>query len=157
MDANTRLIAISGSLLGIAVCVAIFVVSGMLGVLIQQRHREIALLRAIAATPRQIRRLIGAETLVLTVLGTIIGIGPGMWLAEVIIDGMRGQALLPATFHSSAGPIPALAALGGALLIARGATAIAGRRGRRCGPSRPSPTRPCRACDSARSASCSGS
>ena len=91
---NTRLIAISGSLLGIAICVAIFVISGMLGVLIQQRHREIALLRAIAATPRQIRHLIGAETLVLTLLGTIIGIRPGMCLAEVIIDGMRGQALL---------------------------------------------------------------
>ena len=134
VDANTRLIAISGSLLGIAVCVAIFVVSGMLGVLIQQRHREIALLRAIAATPRQIRRLIGAETLVLTVLGTIIGIRPGMWLAEVIIDGMRGQACSPPPSTARpdrSRPWPPSA---GPCLIARGATAIAGRRASKVRP-----------------------
>jgi putative ABC transport system permease protein len=134
VDANTRLIAISGSLLGIAVAVAIFVVAGMLSVLVQQRHREIALLRAIAATPRQIRRMIGTETLVITMVGTLLGIWPGLRLAETIIAGMRDQDLLPGTFHSVAGPVPVLAAVAEALLIAQGATWIAGRRASRVRP-----------------------
>jgi RND superfamily putative drug exporter len=41
---------------------------------VQQRHREIALLRAVAATPRQVRRAIKWETLTVVSVGAAIGV-----------------------------------------------------------------------------------
>ena len=62
------LVAISGSFGGYAMLAAIFVVASMLALTIEQRRREFALLRAIAATPKQIRKLIGSETTVVSVV-----------------------------------------------------------------------------------------
>src|SRR4051794_23554345 len=53
-DARTTLIAVTASFGGLALFIAMFVVSSTMGLSIQQRVREIALLRAVAATPRQI-------------------------------------------------------------------------------------------------------
>ena len=55
------LIAVTASFGGLALFIAIFVVASTMGLSIQQREREIALLRAVAATPRQIRRMIAWE------------------------------------------------------------------------------------------------
>src|SRR3954468_21900115 len=52
------LIAIFGALGGIAGAVALFVVAGTFALAIAQRRRETAVLRALGATPRQVRRLI---------------------------------------------------------------------------------------------------
>ena len=62
--ARTKLISMGGAIGGTALLVAILVVVGTFALSIQQRQRELALLRAIAATPRQIRRLLGREALV---------------------------------------------------------------------------------------------
>src|SRR5262249_12831968 len=57
---NTRqtLIPVTAAFGGLALFIAMFVVASTLGLSIQQREREIALLRAVAATPGQIRRMI---------------------------------------------------------------------------------------------------
>src|SRR3954447_26096658 len=55
------LIAIFGAMGGIAGAVALFVVAGTFALAIAQRRRETAVLRALGATPRQVRRLIAGE------------------------------------------------------------------------------------------------
>src|SRR3954469_1149380 len=60
-EARTTLIAVTAAFGGLALFIAIFVVASTMGLSIQQRVREIALLRAVAATPRQIRRMIAWE------------------------------------------------------------------------------------------------
>ena len=50
-DASIRLVAISGSLGGIGMFVAVLVIAGMLSLFVRQRQREIGLLRAMGATP----------------------------------------------------------------------------------------------------------
>src|SRR5450755_4691219 len=52
------MIPVTAAFGGLAMFIAMFVVASTLGLSIQQREREIALLRAVAATPGQIRRLI---------------------------------------------------------------------------------------------------
>ena len=52
------LIAIFGVMGGIAGAVALFVVAGTFALAIAQRRRETAVLRALGATPRQVRRLL---------------------------------------------------------------------------------------------------
>src|SRR4051794_10456932 len=60
------LIAISGTMGGIAGAVALFVVAGTFSLAIAQRARETAVLRALGATPHQVRRLIAGEALIVS-------------------------------------------------------------------------------------------
>ena len=64
--AETRqtLLAMSGSVGGLAMMVAVFVVAGTFALAVQQRHREIGLLRAVAGTPGQVRRMLAGEAMV---------------------------------------------------------------------------------------------
>src|SRR5262249_17739436 len=58
---RTTLIPVTAAFGGLAMFIAIFVVASTMGLSIQQREREIALLRAVAATPGQVRRMIAWE------------------------------------------------------------------------------------------------
>src|SRR4051794_8332630 len=73
-QARTTLIAVTASFGGMALFIAIFVVAGTMGLSIQQREREIALLRAVAATPGQIRRMIAWEAAIVGLVGSAAGI-----------------------------------------------------------------------------------
>ncbi|WP_329132062.1 ABC transporter permease [Streptomyces sp. NBC_01476] len=59
--AREMLTAIGGSFGGVATATAVFVVMGTVALAVGQRGREIALLRAVGATPRQIRRTVATE------------------------------------------------------------------------------------------------
>ncbi len=102
-ESSIRLIAISGSLGGIALFVAALVLAGMITLFVQQRQREIALLRAIGATPRQVRRLLARETVMVTLLGALVG-----RLARVLARwtpgrGDAGQGSAPRDLRDRAG------------------------------------------------------
>ena len=77
-QARTKLIAVTASFGGLALFIAMFVVAGTMGLSIQQREREIALLRAVAATPGQIRRMIAWEATIVALIGSAAGIWPGV-------------------------------------------------------------------------------
>src|ERR671915_206410 len=62
-----------GAIGGTSLLVAVLVVVGTFALTLQQRQRELALLRAIAATPRQIRGLIGREALVVALVAGLLG------------------------------------------------------------------------------------
>ena len=72
-QARTTLIAVTASFGGLALFIAIFVVASTMGLSIQQREREIALLRAVAATPGQIRRMIAWEAAIVGLVGSAVG------------------------------------------------------------------------------------
>ena len=133
-ESSIRLIAISGSLGGIALFVAALVLAGMITLFVQQRQREIALLRAIGATPRQVRRLLARETVTVTLLGALVGIWPGYWLAGLLANAMQDKGLLPGTFEIQTGIWPPVAAVVAVLIVSRVAAYIAGRRAGRVRP-----------------------
>jgi len=64
-DGREFVIAVSSVFGGATLLIAILVIAGTVGLSVKQRHRDIALLRAIAATPRQVRRLVIREAVVL--------------------------------------------------------------------------------------------
>src|SRR3954454_23413660 len=76
-EARITLIPVTAAFTGLALFIAMFVVTSTMGLSIQQREREIALLRAVAATPRQIRRLIGWEAALVGLIGSAAGVWPG--------------------------------------------------------------------------------
>src|SRR4051812_9003538 len=69
----TQLSALFGTTASIAFFVGIFVVGGTYAFSVDQRRRELALLRAVGATPRQVRRLIVSETLLVSVAASAVG------------------------------------------------------------------------------------
>ena len=81
-QARTKLIAVTASFGGLALFIAMFVVAGTMGLSIQQREREIALLRAVAATPGQIRRMIAWEAAIVALWAQRPESGPGPSSAE---------------------------------------------------------------------------
>jgi putative ABC transport system permease protein len=106
------LIAIFGALGGIAGAVALFVVAGTFALAIAQRRRETAVLRALGATPRQIRRLIAGEALLVSLIAGALGVVAGRPFANLIVDGLSDRGEVGPAFAPAHSIVPLLAALG---------------------------------------------
>jgi len=66
--------------------VAVLGVASPLSLAVQQRHRELALLRAVGATPRQVRRMILVEAVLLSLVATALATLPSSYLGRWIFD-----------------------------------------------------------------------
>src|SRR4051794_13551983 len=131
---RVTLIAVTASFGGLALFIAIFVVASTMGLSIQQRQREIALLRAVAATPGQIRRMITWEALVVGLVGSALGVWPGAVLGHKLADALVRHGIAPPNLTVSAGWMPIAAAIGGGVIAALLAVRAAGRRAARVPP-----------------------
>lgn len=113
---------------GTSLLVAVLVVVGTFALSVQQRHRELALLRAIAATPGQIRKLLGREALIVGaaagVLGSLAGLPLGGWLYHRFVE----LGAVPPTLERTVSVFPLFAAVGATLLGAWAAAQISARR-----------------------------
>ncbi|MEV6673965.1 FtsX-like permease family protein [Streptomyces sp. NPDC051162] len=118
LQGGEDLVALAGAVGGLVVLVAVFVVAGTVSLTAQQRSRELALLRAIGTTPRQLRRMLLGETLMVMVLAAAAAwpAGPvvGRWLYDTLVD----SGMIAETVEFSQGWIPALPAYGALLLTA---------------------------------------
>ncbi|GGW20544.1 ABC transporter permease [Streptomyces capoamus] len=132
--ARTRLVSMGGAMGGTSLLVAVLVVVGTFALTVQQRHRELALLRAIAATSGQIRRLLGREALIVGAaagtVGALLGLPLGGWLHSRFV----ALGAIPDTLEHTVGVFPPLAALAVTLLGAWAAARIASRRVARIRP-----------------------
>src|SRR3954451_14902789 len=132
--ARITLIPVTAAFTGLALFIAMFVVTSTMGLSIQQREREIALLRAVAATPGQVRRLIGWEAAIVGLVGSAAGVWPGMLLGERLGDALVRHGIVPSSFTVDADWIPAAGAIAGGVAIALLAVLAAGRRAARVRP-----------------------
>ncbi|WP_345718838.1 ABC transporter permease [Kineosporia mesophila] len=108
--ARTLLVALSGSMSGITLILVGFIVAGALGVSIDNQRRELALLRAVGATPRQIRRLAAGQACVAAGLALVPGIPLGYLLADQARRLLVRLDLLPEGLPLTFSPLPALGA-----------------------------------------------
>jgi putative ABC transport system permease protein len=133
-QARTTLIAVTASFGGLALFIAMFVVASTMGLSIQQREREIALLRAVAATPGQVRRMIMWEAAIVGLVGSALGIWPGAMLGRALADGLVDHGIAPPNLTVTAGWLPIAAAVGGGVVAALLAVLGASRRAARVPP-----------------------
>jgi putative ABC transport system permease protein len=134
LAAKTTLIAVTASFGGLALFIAIFVVMSTMGLSIQQREREIALLRAVAGTPGQIRRMIAWEAAIVGLVGSLAGLWPGAMLGEALSRGLIRHDIAPPNLTVSAGWLPIAAAVAGGVLAALLAVLGTARRAARVSP-----------------------
>jgi putative ABC transport system permease protein len=117
---------------GVSIFVGAFIIQNTFRIIIAQRTRELALLRAIGATARQVRTLVIIEALIVGIIGSIVGIAFGFLLALGIRSLMNAVGLgipasalvlLPRTVIVGMA-VGVLLTLGSALLPARKASRI---------------------------------
>ncbi|MET7862848.1 ABC transporter permease [Micromonospora taraxaci] len=93
---------------------------------IARQSRDIALVRAVGATPGRVRRAVAAQAAMVAVPATMLGVPLGALLARAWLTGLTGHGVIPpgVTFHPSAAALPAAlgitvgASLLGALIAA---------------------------------------
>ncbi len=118
---------------GISLVVGSFLIVNTFSILVAQRSRELALLRALGASQRQVVRSVQFESFVLGVLGSTVGLGLGVLLAMAMkavfanfgLD-LSGQPLVfaPRTIAAAYG-VGVLVTMAAAYLPARRTTRIA--------------------------------
>ncbi len=78
----------------IALFVSIFIIANTFNIVMSQRVRELGLLRAVGATPKQVRRAVLGEALIVGALASALGILVGLGLAyglEAALNGIGAE------------------------------------------------------------------
>jgi putative ABC transport system permease protein len=109
--ARARLVVLALAFAGTAMMIALLVIASTLALSIQQRRRELALLRAVGASRRQLHRMVGAEILLVAGSAAILGAGPGIMVAYLLRSVFATGGVLPADFGLALSPLPAVAAV----------------------------------------------
>ena len=84
----------------ILVLLALAIVTALLGILntlalsVFERTREIGLLRAVGMTRRQVRSMIRLEAVVISVYGTILGLGLGLIYGWAVLRALREEGFV---------------------------------------------------------------
>ncbi|MFF3013820.1 FtsX-like permease family protein [Streptomyces sp. NPDC057939] len=128
------LMVIAGAFGEISVLVAFFVVVNALGFAIRQQHRELALLRTIAATPRQARRLVRGQVVAATLLMTVPGWVAGAGAARIVLTELQRRGMAASGLRVPGTPVPMLIALVAVLAVGLAASAVAASRISRIAP-----------------------
>jgi len=85
------LAAVSGPLMTV---IAMFIVASTLGLAVQLRRRQIALLRAVGAAPRQLRRLVLRQTLLVAIPAACLGLLPTEAAGRQLLSAMADHGLV---------------------------------------------------------------
>ena len=81
---------------GVALLVGSFLIVNTFGILVAQRSKELALMRALGASRRQVFGGVVIEALVVGFIGSVLGIGVGVTMAFVaVVASMLGSEPAP--------------------------------------------------------------
>jgi putative ABC transport system permease protein len=81
------------ALLLFAVLIAVFGIANTLGLSIIERTRELGLMRAVGMTRRQVRSLVRWESVIIALLGAILGIVIGIGFGWVIVNALSSEGI----------------------------------------------------------------
>jgi putative ABC transport system permease protein len=133
-EAVTALNALFGTAGGVAGFVSVFVVASTFAFTVAQRRREFGLLRTAGATPGQIRRLVGAEALLVGAAASAAGCVLGAYAAPHLAAWVVRAGLAPGWFAIGDDTWPYHLAFWTGLLVAAGGVAAASWRAGRTRP-----------------------
>ncbi|WP_328681497.1 FtsX-like permease family protein [Streptomyces sp. NBC_00322] len=106
---RSLLILLAGSLAGIILLITGFVMASALAVSIAGQRRDLALMRAVGATPKQIRRLAAAQSTVVAAVALVPGVALGYLLAGQFRRLLADRGVVPSELPLTISPLPALA------------------------------------------------
>ncbi|MEV6104102.1 FtsX-like permease family protein [Streptomyces sp. NPDC051940] len=130
LDNTVTLVPVMASVAGTT---AVFVVASTFAFAVIQRRREVALLRTVGATPRQVRRMIRNEALLVSGFASAAGAVLGLFGAQLLADMLIGSGVSPPWFRVEPSLhwtvlAPLVAAFLVGVLVALCGVAVAARR-----------------------------
>ncbi|SEG28404.1 putative ABC transport system permease protein [Actinacidiphila yanglinensis] len=126
--------ALLGTAGGVTCFVSVYVVASTFAFSVAQRRREWGLLRTAGATPRQVRRIVHAEALVVGSSASATGCVLGRYGAPRLAGALVQRHVAPVWFGIGGATWPYWTAFGTGLLVALAGVWAAGRRAGRVPP-----------------------
>ncbi|MET8138417.1 ABC transporter permease [Streptomyces sp. NPDC005251] len=108
---RSLLVLLAGSLAGIILLITGFVMASALAVSIAGQRRDLALMRAVGATPKQIRRLAAAQSTLVAAMALVPGVALGYLLAGQFRGLLADRGVVPSELPLTLSPLPALATI----------------------------------------------
>ncbi len=135
-DARTRWIGMQvlTAMGALSAFVAVFLVAATFSFSVLQRRREFGLLRAVGATPGQLRRLLLGEAVLVAAIAGAIGVALGVLGAPVVGGLLIDAGVEPASFTVRYDPLPMAAAYLTGIAVAVAGVWIASHRAARVRP-----------------------
>ena len=135
-DARTRWIGLQvlSAMAALSAFACVFVIASTAALTVHQRRREIGLLRATGATPRQVRRSVVREAATVGAIAGLAGTVLGLLLAPLIGQILVSAGFEPASFTVGVHLWPVLAGLLAGPLVAIAGSLAAARRAAGVGP-----------------------
>ncbi len=81
------------ALLAMAVLIALFGIANTLALSVHERTRELGLLRAVGMGRRQVRTAVRYESVIISMLGTTMGMAVGIGFAAAIVHALRSEGV----------------------------------------------------------------
>lgn len=106
--ATADLVAMAIAMAGTIVLLVGFITAGALAVNVANQRRDLALLRAVGATPRQVRRLIATQASAAAAVALVPGIAAGQYLAGRFTGFLTDSGMLPVGLPLARTPISVL-------------------------------------------------
>lgn len=129
-----ELTALASSFAGTALVVVVIVVAATVTLTLRGRRRELALMRTVGATSRQVRQLVSREVLLVALVAVPLGAAPGLLLARPLQPLLRDAGVVPIGGGLTLSPLPVLAAVAVLLPVALLAGRLATRETLRTAP-----------------------
>lgn len=105
------LMALASSYAGTALVVVVMVVAATVSLALRGRRREFAMLRAVGATPAQVRRAVTLEVAAVALVAAPVGAVAGLFGARLLDPLLVRAGMVAPDFTSSLSPLPVLVAV----------------------------------------------
>ncbi len=119
---------------GVSVLVGAFIIANTFRIIVAQRTRELALLRALGASARQVVSMVLVEAVAVALLASAVGVVLGVGLAELIKAGMGAVGFGPPDGPLTLTVPTVLLAMGVGVLVTVAAAAMPAVRASRVAP-----------------------
>jgi putative ABC transport system permease protein len=128
-DGNRGILVLMPAILGgWSVAIVVFGTVSTISLAVRQREREMALLRAVAATPRQVQTMIVAESLLVAVPVVLVGLLPGLLFGWFLLARLTATGAITGLVPLQAGGLAIAIGAGVSLLAATAGAGVAGRK-----------------------------
>ena len=102
-------------LLALAVFIALLGIANTLALSIFERTRELGLLRAVGMTRRQVRSVVRYESVIIALLGAVLGLGIGLFFGWAMVTALKDEGIRLAVPAGQLVVVTVVAALAGVL------------------------------------------
>ena len=92
-DQVNQILGLITALLMLSIIIAVFGIINTLALSVFERTREIGLLRAVGMSRRQVRSMIRGESVIIAVLGAILGLAVGVLFGWAIVVDLASQGI----------------------------------------------------------------